>query len=448
MNAIWARSLIILAVILFGGATLAMIAGATIGLGFIALALLALALLNAARLSTLWRLLDAPSYGEVPSATGAWGEAFYRLHRLAKRWHLQVTESVAQHERFLAAIQASPNGVMMLDANNRIEWCNANAEAHFGIHANRDAGQPINYLVRSPAFLTYLSSQNYDTPLTFAGKGSGAAGAHRTLSVQAFPYGDDHKLVLSHDITDLEKTDAMRRDFVANVSHELKTPLTVLSGFLETVRELKLAPAERERYLDIMAQQSQRMQHIVDDLLVLAKIEGQSKPPADVAVDVPALIATLRDDAFALSAGKHRIEVDIDPSLTLLGNAQELSSAFGNLISNAIRYTPQGGLIRIGWHTVEQKAAFVVTDSGIGIPAEHVPRLTERFYRVDSSRSRDTGGTGLGLAIVKHVLQRHNARLQIESTEGRGSTFSAVFPSARVRQATPRPALADATTTH
>jgi two-component system phosphate regulon sensor histidine kinase PhoR len=257
------------------------------------------------------------------------------------------------------------------------------------------------------------------------------------LSVQAFPYGENRKLVLTADITELERTDAMRRDFVANVSHELKTPLTVLSGFLETMRDLPLDQADRERYLELMDQQASRMRNIVDDLLVLAKLEGNVKPPSDQAIDMRAVIAHIREDAATLSSGRHRIAFNADEGLTVTGVETEVLSALGNLVTNAIRYTPDGGSIDVTWKQIGKEAVFSVTDTGFGIPAADIPRLTERFYRVDRSRSRDTGGTGLGLAIVKHVLQRHDATLDIKSEEGRGSTFSVRFPVQRTTRRQP-----------
>jgi two-component system phosphate regulon sensor histidine kinase PhoR len=253
----------------------------------------------------------------------------------------------------------------------------------------------------------------------------------KVLSVQVFPYGENRKLILTNDITELERTDSMRRDFVANVSHELKTPLTVLSGFLETMRELPLDESDRNRYLEMMEQQSSRMQNIVRDLLVLANLEGDVKPPSDELLDMRAVLRHLEEDAGNLSGGRHKIVFDVDESLTVAGNETEVFSALANLVTNAIRYTPDGGCIDVSWKRVRDRAVFCVRDSGLGIPAEHIPRLTERFYRVDRSRSRDTGGTGLGLAIVKHVLQRHLADLEVTSEEGRGSTFSVTFPAVR-----------------
>jgi two-component system phosphate regulon sensor histidine kinase PhoR len=224
----------------------------------------------------------------------------------------------------------------------------------------------------------------------------------------------------------------MRRDFVANVSHELKTPLTVLSGFLETMRELPLNEEDRARYLEMMEQQASRMRHIVTDLLVLAKLEGESRPPGDHAIDMRAVFDHLKEDAQTLSNGHHEIAFAIDETLGVTGAQTEVFSAFANLVTNAIRYTPDGGKIFVSWRREGAQGVFSVTDSGFGIPAADLPRLTERFYRVDRSRSRDTGGTGLGLAIVKHVLQRHDSHLYVQSEEGRGSTFTARFPASRI----------------
>ena len=431
MNIIWARALVSLVLLACVAAGIAFAVNLDVALIFALVALVAQSLFNTYHTQRLWRLLDAPVYGEVPSAPGLWGEIYYRLHRLAKRWHAQVRQVEQQHSRFIQGIQASPNGVVMLDDHNQIEWCNAIAEEHFGLDSKRDLRQHITHLVRQPDFVRYLGSQKYDEALKMRAMGNKR---QHVLSVQIFPYGDNRKLILTQDITELERTDAMRRDFVANVSHELKTPLTVLSGFLETVRELPISELDRGRYLEIMEQQAARMQNIVNDLLVLASLEGDAKPPTDRAIDMQAMLRQLRDDALGLSGGRHQIVFDCDDGLNVLGAEGEIMSALSNLISNAVRYTPDGGSIRVSWQADRDGAIFSVTDTGLGIPAEHIPRLTERFYRVDRSRSRDTGGTGLGLAIVKHVLQRHDAHLHIASEVGKGSTFSVRFPPSRVRR--------------
>ncbi len=431
MNIIWARTLGFLFALTVLAGLFGLLAGSLrAGLSLAVLLLLCYVLFNAYQTFRLWRLLDAPVYGEVPKGPGIWGEIYYRLHKLAKNWHGQVRQVEHQHSRFIQAMQASPNGVVMLDDANLIEWCNRIAEQHFGIDHRRDLRQQITHLVRQPEFVRYLAGQNYDEELHMRGMG---AKRQYILAVRIVPYGDQRKLILTQDITEFERIDSMRRDFVANVSHELKTPLTVLSGFLETLRELHLSEEERTRYLDIMQQQAGRMQYLVTDLLVLAKLEGDTRPPQDTLLDMRALLGHVRDDLRILSAGAHEIEFVADDTLTLVGAVSEITSALGNLVSNAVRYTPAGGKISVRWERIEDGALFSVSDTGVGVPAEHIPRLTERFYRVDGSRSRDTGGTGLGLAIVKHVLQRHHAELLVTSEVGCGSEFSVKFPAQRVR---------------
>jgi two-component system phosphate regulon sensor histidine kinase PhoR len=259
-------------------------------------------------------------------------------------------------------------------------------------------------------------------------------GHELVLLLQIVSYGEDERLMHVKDVTQAERLDRMRQDFVANVSHELRTPLTVMSGFLETIRELKLDPTQREHYLSLMSDQSLRMLRIVEDLLTLSSLES-APPPQDQRIMINALMARLREDAEALSAGRHKILMQAATGFDLLGSEFEIQSAFSNLVSNAVRYTPAGGEIRINWQADSTGGIFTVTDSGIGIEKTHLPRLTERFYRVDRGRSRETGGTGLGLAIVKHALMRHQSQLEIQSELGKGSRFSARFSSRRLSAA-------------
>lgn len=346
-----------------------------------------------------------------------------------------MREREIAHERtrlsqFLDGIEASPNGVLLADANHQIDWCNAVAADHFGLDPQRDRGQPLTNLIRAPAFVSYLQSGRYEEGVTFANPR--AAG---TLAVIVRPYAEGQLLVLSQDITERERADAMRRDFVANVSHEIRTPLTVLAGFVETLNGVKLTEAERKRVLELMQQQTDRMQALVGDLLTLARLEGSPRPPPDQWVDLDGLLARVESDARGLSAGRHSIELTSGTGAQLAGAEAELLSAIGNVVSNAVRYTPEGGRIDVSWSTrADGRGVIEVRDTGIGIAREHIPRIVERFYRVDASRARDTGGTGLGLSIVKHVMQRHGGELEIESSPGQGSSFRLVLPSARVRQ--------------
>jgi two-component system phosphate regulon sensor histidine kinase PhoR len=326
--------------------------------------------------------------------------------------------------RFRRAAQALPDGVVILDSANRIEWCNHTAELHLQIDGRSDLGQPIANLVRDPQFIEYLASEEHGAPVRVS-RGPGLS-----LSLQLVQYGEAQKLLLSRDMTQAERVETMRRDFVANVSHELRTPLTVLVGFLETVRELKLDPQRVRDYLGMMGEQSTRMQRIIDDLLTLSVLEAAPPPPPE-RVRVGPLLARMRADAEALSGGRHSVSLQGEPTMDLLGAESELASALANLVSNAIRYTPAGGSVRLVWGDGPEGASFSVADTGLGIAAEHIPRLTERFYRVDRSRSRETGGTGLGLAIVKHALARHQATLEVESKVGAGSRFTVRFASQR-----------------
>lgn len=366
----------------------------------------------------------------MPSASGLWGEVLSRLERLVRAMKGQVRAIEAQHERFIDAFQASPNGIIMLDDQDQIEWCNAIAERFFGILFKRDAQQRVNYLIRRPEFIRYLSDRLFDEPLLIEQMGPSA---NLSLMVQVFPFSENRRLLLAQDVTDLRKAEAMRRDFVANVSHEMRTPLTVMMGFLETVQTLDLDPAKKDEYLDLMMVQCKRMKSLVEDLLTLANLEANAQPAIQSNVSMQAILAMLKNEADVLSGGKHLISIENNLQGSLLGDERELISAFSNLVSNAVRYTPEGGSIKVIWRASHDGGAeFVVQDSGPGIAPEHLPRLTERFYRVDRSRSRETGGTGLGLAIVKHVATRHQAQLAIESVVGAGSAFKVLFPASRL----------------
>ena len=381
---------------------------------------------------------------------GLWGEAVDRMRRLLRQREHEVAAADARLQAFLAALQASPNGVTLLDATDHIEWCNQTAADHLGLDAQRDLKQSIGNLLRDPDFSAYLSAGDFSRDLLLTGRNSTSTHPVR-LSIHLHPYGEGRSLMLSRDVTQLEQAEAMRRDFVANVSHEIRTPLTVLSGFVETLQNIPLQESERTRYLGLMAQQAHRMRHLVQDLLTLSRLEGSALPGTHTWTGVHTLLKRCEQEARSLSA-------QITPagatpqSLTfpspghlaqcgeIAGNPEELHSALSNLISNAVRYTPAGGSICVDWQPqADGSTRFSVRDTGPGIAPEHVPRVTERFYRVDRSRSRDSGGTGLGLAIVKHSLQRHGATLHIASTLGKGSTFSAQFPAQRMRGAKAQP---------
>jgi len=399
-----------------------------IGVGIIILAIpLVYSYVNLARLR---KFVLADSVEKMPLPSGFWEEVFFRLQRLVRNLKQKIRTIEQQHDHFIEAFQASPNGIVMLDEEDHIEWCNSIAERFFGISFKRDVMQRINFLIRRPEFIHYLNKRNFDDPLLLERMGPDSS---LSLMLQAFPFGRNRHLVLIQDITDLQKADAMRRDFVANVSHEMRTPITVLMGFLETVQSLDLKKEQQDQYFEMMMSQAQRMKSLVEDLLTLANLEANTLPAINSAVKMETLMALLKNDAQALSQGKHALNFNTNSSMNLLGDEREILSAFGNLVSNAIRYTPDIGSINIAWNVnSDGQGEFSVTDTGPGIAAEHLPRLTERFYRIDRSRSRDTGGTGLGLAIVKHIANRHQAQLIIESTSGRGSKFTLRFPKERI----------------
>ncbi len=320
---------------------------------------------------------------------------------------------------------------MILNRRNEIEWCNPPAETQLGLDLTKDVNQAIHNFVRYGEFIEYLQAEHYGEPIQL----KSIRNPDSTLQIQLIPFGTEQKLLISRDVSAQEKIDIMRRDFIANVSHELRTPLTVVGGFLETLMDTKGAVADSARsYFDMMIDQTSRMRRIIEDLLTLSTIESNTDAPEDKIIRMSSLLKMIQNDAKALSNGKHKIHLKSEKNLNVTGNQEELLSAFTNLVSNAIRYTPEGGDIYISWQLNDGQAVFGVRDTGIGIEQKHIARLTERFYRVDRGRSRDTGGTGLGLAIVKHILNRHKARLEITSELGVGSTFSIVFPKSRTAQ--------------
>ena len=381
-------------------------------------------------LARLGKYVQSDSVENMPLPSGFWEEVFFRLQRLIKALKLRMRNIEEQHDHFIEAFQASPNGILMLDESDQIEWCNSIAERFFGLVYKRDAMQRINFLIRRPEFIQYLNKRNFDEPLLLERMGPDSS---LSLMLQAFPFGNQRHLLLVQNVTDLQKADAMRRDFVANVSHEMRTPITVLMGFLETVQSLDLEQSQREQYFGMMMSQAQRMKSLVEDLLTLANLEANSLPAASNTVNIETSMALLKNDAEALSHGNHHFSFEVLDKENLLGDEREILSAFSNLVSNAIRYTPDAGSVHVKWGVnADGQGEFSVTDTGPGIASEHLSRLTERFYRVDRSRSRDTGGTGLGLAIVKHIAGRHQAQLAIESTPGKGSTFMLRFPKERL----------------
>ena len=395
------------------------------------------ALLDALRMRRVLAWLKGGDWNHPPALPVGWRSLADQSRRVYRVLIRQAQDNQDRLDEFLAAIQASPNGVLLLDSAGRIEWCNQTAADHLGVDPQRDLMQHVTNLVREPAFLSYLNVADFDQEVQINGYGASPAKPVQ-VSVHIHPYGKKRRLMLTRDVTAVQQAEAMRRDFVANVSHEIRTPLTVLSGFVETLQNLPLNETERLKYLALMAQQAERMQTLVNDLLMLSRLEGSPLPSRQDWSRARDLLGRCVEEARGLSEvlnqSEHRIEMELGGDFELAGNAGELISGISNLLSNAVRYTPGGGRISCGIKfRADGDAEVWVADTGPGISPEHIPRLTERFYRVDRSRSRETGGTGLGLAIVKHVVQRHGGQLSIASKLGQGSVFTLRFPADRIR---------------
>lgn len=387
----------------------------------------------------LYHWLGNPSAtDEPPQSVGLWGGIFDALHKLHQN-HLRTQDRLrAQINRVQESTNAMRDGVIMTNSRGVMEWWNGSAEYLLGFRRQSDRGQFIHNLIRNPAFKAYFDSRDYREPLEI----NSPAKPHIHLQIQISLFGDDDRLIVAKDVTRLFQLEQMRRDFVGNVSHEMRTPLTVISGYLETmVDSADDLPPRWRRAITTMAQQSSRMEALITDLILLSRIETGEQTVNDTVTDVHALISQICHDAKALSGEKqHEFTVSIGERRLLRGDEGQLRSAFSNLIFNAVKYTPAGGHIAITWETDRDGARLSVKDTGIGIDPVHIPRLTERFYRADPSRHKETGGTGLGLAIVKHVLLNHDGNLQIRSRIGEGSEFICHFPRERLAELPPEAA--------
>jgi len=377
-----------------------------------------------------------------PEAAGIWGEVFYHFSRLQQRNRKRKRKLASMLKRFRRSTSAMPDGAVVLGAEQEIEWMNKAATQLLGLRSPQDKGQLITNLIRSPDFCRYLAEVELGDYHKKKGGYNPAASItlhspinnQLILKITVVPYAGNRHLMLARDVTHIYQLEQIRSDFIANVSHELKTPLTVVHGFIETLlddityeQDEKLT--EWQRPLELMSQQSTRMRSIVNDLLLLSRLESSEEQVICEPIHIAELLHTICDEAKLLGMDKnHTIKLDIDENLLLDAREEEIRSAFSNLIFNAVRYTPEEGNICVCWYANKTGIHLAVKDTGEGIAPEHVPRLTERFYRVDVARSRDQGGTGLGLAIVKHVLSRHQAQLYIESEVGKGSLFRCDFP--------------------
>lgn len=381
-------------------------------------------------LRSLWRWLVKGKKYSPPASVGIWGDVFTEIYRLQQRNKKRHKRLVSLLARFRETTEAMPDGVVVMQANGTIEWWNEIGGKMLELKYPQDVGQRITNLVRIPEFQYFYEHAEQDERFSFPAPGDG----NKIISIHITPYGQDQSLLIARDVTLLERVEQIRRDFVANISHELRTPLTVMTGFLEVMASDDVIDEKsRKRSIELMQQQSKRMHRLVEDLMLLSKLENEQKPVKHEVIHVPQLLVTLKEEAEVISGErKHSIRIDADDELYIYGDTKELDSAFSNLVINAVNYTPDGGDINMRWYQDEDGAHFEVSDSGIGIPSHHIPRLTERFYRVDVARSRETGGSGLGLAIVKHALSRHKANLRIDSEVGRGTTFICDFPKGAI----------------
>lgn len=416
--------------LLFGGLML----GLAIGNVFLVLFIMAAGYIvwHARQLRRLEAWLVHSKKMQPPEGFGVWEEVFHRLYLLQQRNRSRKKRLANYLARFQSLTKALPDATVVIASNGEIEWFNDAAERFLNLRSPQDVGQRIDNLIRYPEFVQYLLGQREQESVVFPSP----VNEGHMLSGRVVDYGQEQHLLVVRDVTRIMRLERMRRDFVANVSHELRTPLTVLNGYLETMVDADAAALKPwSRSLELMYEQGLHMNNIVEDLLLLSRLDIESSEPTDELVDVPRMLSMLCDEAKALSGERaHQIELEVDSGLWLAGHATHLRSAFTNLVSNAVRYTPSGSRIVMRWGITGNIARFEVQDSGEGIAAVHIPRLTERFYRVDTGRSRQNGGTGLGLAIVKHVVERHGGQLLIESTLGVGSVFRCEFPLVRTRR--------------
>lgn len=387
----------------------------------------------------LWQLnhwASLPRNREIPPGIGPWRTVFARLARLVRQERETRAELISELERIHAAVDELPDGLVVLDRFDHVVWSNDAAETIHGIFGTR---RPIHHFIRQPEFQAQLAATGSQNPVRLQ------LPAHpgRTYEIRVHRTDNDQKLIITRDITDQAKLDAMRSDFVANVSHEIRTPVTVIAGFAETLLSIDLEPAEQRKHLESILRQSTTMQRLLEDLLTLSSLERAGQRPDEDTIDVPELLRNLLDEARALSGGRHEFSIALEGPRRMRAIAAELESAVRNLLSNAVRYTPEGGAISLAWITRDDEGWICVRDTGIGIPPEHLPRLAERFYRVDRGRSRATGGTGLGLAITKRIMLRHQGVLQVDSEPGKGSAFTLRLPAARLL---PEPASSEART--
>ncbi len=424
-----ARLLVLLGVALAGGFLFGH------PLVWVIVALAAYLCVQLVNLFRLERWLRLRNFIDPPDLGGAWADVVAQVVRLHRRKRFHKQRLIQLFRELRRSTAAMPDGVIVLNASHEILWFNRTSSRLLDLRRKADVGLRIGNLIRAPDFVRYLEAADFSEPVYI----TWPTGSELNLAIQMIPYGGGQQMMLVRDVTRQAKLEAMRKDFVANASHELRSPLTVISGYLDSMHEDAAVDPAWSGPVSEMRRQAERMNAIVHDLLELSKLESADKEAGEELIDVAGMLALLRKEAHASPSRPREVVLTLDSTAKLLGEEAEIHSAFSNLVANAIKFTPTDGRIEIRWWSDPSGGHLSVSDNGIGIAAEHIPRLTERFYRVDPGRARQHGGSGLGLAIVKHVLQRHGARLQIESEEGKGSTFACHFPRRRVAESDVRP---------
>ncbi len=423
---IWFRSFGFAALIILVAAWLHRFLSPALAFALLVVALLVAVLYQASFVSRLTTWANLPRNRPLPIGWGIWTPLIERLNRVSREQQASVTELGSELERIHAAVDRLPDGLVLLDRYDHVSWSNQAAQSLHGIFGTQ---RPVHHFIRQPEFAEMLQRRGGEVQIQRLQLNTQPG---RIFELQLHETDAEHRLLITRDVTDQAKLDAVRSDFVANVSHEIRTPATVIAGFAETLLSLDLDDTTRREYLSAILRQSETMGRLVGDLLLLASLERATDRLDESAIELQPLLNSLVYEARALSSGRHEISLEFEGPPRLMAVPTEIESAVRNLVTNAVRYTPDGGTVTVSWRVRDDEGWLAVHDTGIGISTENLPRITERFYRVDRSRSRDTGGTGLGLAIVKRIANRHHASLRIDSEPGKGSVFTLRFPARRL----------------
>ena len=394
---------------------------------FVLVTLLIFIVLHIFWIHKLNKWIESPSLKNLPNGTGIWENIFAKLYRTYRQQKKSQTQLTTTLDQFNQAAEAINDGIIAVNEDNEILWSNKKAQKMFNINRKKDYNQPISYIFRNTDLSSYLLKEDYEKSINIHNPTNKI-----DIEIKATFFGDNHKLITCRDLTLLNKAENLRKDFVSNFSHELKTPLTVISGFLETLEDQKTIDAESKKIISLMSKQAFRMKKLIDDLLLLSNVESDYLRNRSEKIIIKDMFRKIKTEVTLVNQEKHNIIYSINNEINIYGSISEVYSAFMNILTNAIRYSGDAGEIKVSWNKINNDAIFEVTDNGIGIPEEHLTRITERFYRVDEDRSRESGGTGLGLSIVKNVMSQHQGDVRIASELNTGSSFKLIFPSERI----------------